>query len=642
MDKLPDEILIFIFSHLNQRDICKCSLVNKRWNSLSYTKKLWSKFSLNDIVRPKWCASKLVSLENTNYLIQNRFSQNITRVDLAKLCFSFETLDILFQNCNQIKSLCVNFKYLQIKSSGKYLVSQLDVGKWSVNKLEKLYLKNVCDMKARRYCRSNQAMQNNYDIIELQIIKLIEVLFKLNSSSLIALGCKCVDPNVITSCVRNFENLEILLLNNINDPDSVLSEISAVCKNLKCLELTKCKDFHGDGLQELIEQMDNLETLQIGKCIYPSFNELREINWSILKLKLIELHISTKFRMTDDHSLLSSSPQSVSSTSSSPVISIDLYSKTLFNYLNDDNNLEYLALEDFTLKFPITDCDFSMQSHLVEHLESKRKKLKPNQVIQSSHSNLKYLYLRNIRDVKLQSNQLSNIKSFLEIQYSLKTLDLIGIYFDSDFICSVLVHLNNLEILNFGHGKSYRSSSKLAQIKHRFQHIYNNSTSSSQISELEETNSNQAIDIDSINSTIAQYCSNLKYLGIFYRQSELKFKKDPYINFKNDELMNLFIKCKYMKQISYLKSFKLKDEDEDVNIQDFEENSKYQNYFHFIRYAIQNASNSSVHINMNPCYGFDLSPSASYLLESNGDIIETSLPIVEPPRNDFHHNLLSV
>jgi hypothetical protein len=179
LDEFPDEILINIFSHLNKRDLCKCSQVNKRWNSLTYCKVLWTQFSLTDIVKPKWCASKLVSIENTSYLIQKRFGPNITRVDLAKLCFSFETLDTLFQNCSQIKSLVINFKYYTCQK--KYLVDQC-IHTWPVNKLEKLYLKNVCDMKARRYCRSN--LLTAYDIIELEIIKLIRILFKRNSSSL--------------------------------------------------------------------------------------------------------------------------------------------------------------------------------------------------------------------------------------------------------------------------------------------------------------------------------------------------------------------------------------------------------------------------------------------------------------------------
>lgn len=174
---------------MNKRDLCRCSCVCKRWNTLTYTKELWGDFSLTDIVRPKWSASKLLSIENSNYLIEKRFGSNIIRVDLAKLCFSFETLDTLFQNCTQIESLCINFKYLQIRSSCKYLVQQLDVYKWPVNRLKKLYLKNVCDMKIRRYCgygRNNPSGQppTSYDMIELQIIQLICTLFKRNSSSL--------------------------------------------------------------------------------------------------------------------------------------------------------------------------------------------------------------------------------------------------------------------------------------------------------------------------------------------------------------------------------------------------------------------------------------------------------------------------
>ncbi len=252
MDNLPDEILVKIFLYLDKRDLSKCSQVCRQWNRLSRSEYLWLQFSLTDIVKPKWCASKLVSIENTNHLISKCFSQRITRVDLAKLCFSFETLDTLFQHCQQIKSLVINFKYLQIKAPSKYLVDQC-IHSWPINKLQALYLKNVCDMKTRRFSHTHHLQPNyqptSYDIIELEIIKLIRILFGRNSASLRILGLKCVDPNIISSCVNDFGNLNILLLNNINDTDSILTEVAYVCKNLKCLELTKCREFKGDGLQ---------------------------------------------------------------------------------------------------------------------------------------------------------------------------------------------------------------------------------------------------------------------------------------------------------------------------------------------------------------------------------------------------------
>ena len=436
-----------IFSHLNKRDLCKCSLVCKRWNSLSYMDCLWAEFSLTDIVKPKWCASRLISMQNTKFLICKRFSQTILRVDLAKLCFSFETLNTLFQNCNFIKSLVINFKYLQIKTPSHYMIEQC-IHTWPINRLEKLYLKNVCDMKTRRYCRSNHSTQppTAYDIIEIEIIKLIKTLLNRNTLSLKVLGFKCVDPNIISSCKNDIAGIKILLLNNINDTDSVLSDIAGVCTKLKSLELTKCKEFHGDGLQEFIENT-KLETLQLGKYIYPTFDELKEINFSNLKSHLRELSISTKFVLND-----AAGNQQLSPTSR-PTESIDLYSKTLFNYLHD-NQLEYLALEDFTLKFPQNENIYPIykvtkaNSKFNETFEPRSKRIRSGDcqnVCSEANTNLKYLALRNIRNVKLSACQSISLKFFLQLQYNLRTLDLIGLYLSSDFICSILVHLKNLK-----------------------------------------------------------------------------------------------------------------------------------------------------------------------------------------------------
>ena len=64
----------------------------------------------------------------------------------------------------------------------------------------------------------------------------------------------------------------------------------------------------------------------------------------------------------------------------------------------------------------------------------------------NSLSNLKHLYLRNIRNIKkITDNQLTSIKSFIQFQYNLNTLDLIGIYLSSQFICTILTNLNNLK-----------------------------------------------------------------------------------------------------------------------------------------------------------------------------------------------------
>lgn len=454
LDTLPDELILKIFHYLDKRDLCHCSRVNRKWNVLTYTDSLWLKFSLNDLIKPKWCASRILDIAHTNYLIENRFSANITRVDLAKMFFSFDTLDTLFQHCQHIKSLVINFKYLQIKVPNKYLVDQC-IHSWPINKLEKLYLKNVCDMKARRFTNKSLPSTSSshhshimpYDIIEMEIIKLIRTLFERNSLSLRSLGLKCVDPNIISSCINDFGNLEVLLLNNVNDTDSVLQELAFVCKNLKCLELNKCREFQGDGLQDIIDQCINLETLQLGKQIFPTLTEFNEINWSNLKYKLKELSITTKFPSVDEGGRYYNVMSSSSSSSSPPTNPSEVYSNTLFNYLNECNQLEYLALADFTLKFPYDshrNPEINNDTTIDENTSGKHSK-KSAKTETLNLNGLKYLYLRNIRNVKILSMyQSSTLKSFLETQQNLHTLDLTGLYLNSSFICSILTFLNNL------------------------------------------------------------------------------------------------------------------------------------------------------------------------------------------------------
>ena len=130
------------------------------------------------------------------------------------------------------------------------------------------------------------------------------------------------------------------------------------------------------------------------------------------------------YNVTNDSSASSSSS---SSSASSP--SIDLYSNTIFSYLNDSNKLEYLALQDFTLRFPASLNDVS----------------DPAQT-NTPAGQLKHLYLRNIRNIKtLTRSQTMNLRAFLSVQFNLNTLDLVGLYLSSSFLCSIIKNLHNLK-----------------------------------------------------------------------------------------------------------------------------------------------------------------------------------------------------
>ena len=140
----------------------------------------------------------------------------------------------------------------------------------------------------------------------------------------------------------------------------------------------------------------------------------------------------------------------------------------------------------------------------------------------------------------------------------------------------------------------------------------------------------------------------------------MKFKRDELVECKNEALIELLQNCVDILKISYLKSFKIQDDDfdndNDEEDDDEDDEDEYhiqtkrrkfrsesipkKNYFHFIKYAIQNASIKSSHVNMQPVYGYDITPSSGHLLDQNGGFIETTLPQIKPPFNDFHTNLM--
>lgn len=135
--------------------------------------------------------------------------------------------------------------------------------------------------------------------------------------------------------------------------------------------------------------------------------------------------------------------------------------------------------------------------------------------------------------------------------------------------------------------------------------------------------------------------------------------------------MNLLEKCSRLREISYLKSFKIQEDDdddeeetEDTNNEESNESAaatddtndsveseeseedlttrpllqrKCRSYYRYIKYAIENVN---PRVNMKPCYGFDITPTSGHFLDfSNRDFIETTLPPIRPPLNDFHTRL---
>ncbi len=403
LDYLPDHILIDIFSYLNKRDLCSSiSLVCKRWNYLSYTQNLWKKFTLLTIKNPSWCKFKLVTPQQTYSLIDKRFSQTLQHIDISKLCFSFDILQQLFKNCYKIKSLIINFKYFQLNNLSNYKLEDYLNNDQIPSTIEYLYLKNVCDQKLR-FSMVNTKLK--YNLYELEIIKLIKLLLNRNKFCLKYLGFKCVDPTIITQeCLESMKNIEILLLNNVNDTDSVLEELSML-SNLRAIELCKCESLDGNGFQDIFDVSTNLETIQLGKSIKLSQCELDEIDWKKIE-DLKELYLDSADFL---YQLASAGDD-------------DCCCFSCFKALN------YLALNNY---------DFSRKNNYFPYLVNNNFCLKTFCLRPDSN---------NGESLSMDQVFLEHLERFISIEFNIEYLDLIGINLVStEFVVSIIDGLKNLK-----------------------------------------------------------------------------------------------------------------------------------------------------------------------------------------------------
>ncbi|KAG8232886.1 hypothetical protein J437_LFUL004756 [Ladona fulva] len=66
IDKLPDKVLLSIFSYLTHREICRMARVCKKWRMIAYDTRLWKAVSL----RPEISGLHVGSLESLLALIR--------------------------------------------------------------------------------------------------------------------------------------------------------------------------------------------------------------------------------------------------------------------------------------------------------------------------------------------------------------------------------------------------------------------------------------------------------------------------------------------------------------------------------------------------------------------------------------------
>ncbi|KAH9629900.1 hypothetical protein HF086_008191 [Spodoptera exigua] len=105
IEKLPDKVLLNIFSYLTHREICRMATVCKRWRMVAYDTKLWTHVSL----RPEISGLHVGSLESLLALISIRFGPSLRYIELPIELITHTVLHELAAKCPNLTHMLLDF-----------------------------------------------------------------------------------------------------------------------------------------------------------------------------------------------------------------------------------------------------------------------------------------------------------------------------------------------------------------------------------------------------------------------------------------------------------------------------------------------------------------------------------------------------
>lgn len=105
IDKLPDKVLLNIFSYLSHREICRMARVCRRWRAMAYNTQLWKNVSL----RPEVSGLHVGSLDMLLSLVSIRFGASLRYIELPIELITHTVLHELAAKCPNLTHMLLDF-----------------------------------------------------------------------------------------------------------------------------------------------------------------------------------------------------------------------------------------------------------------------------------------------------------------------------------------------------------------------------------------------------------------------------------------------------------------------------------------------------------------------------------------------------
>ncbi|XP_063703982.1 F-box/LRR-repeat protein fbxl-1 isoform X3 [Culicoides brevitarsis] len=269
IEKLPDKVLLNIFSYLSHLEICRMARVCKRWRQIAYDTRLWKNVSL----RPEVSGLHVGSLESLLALISVRFGPTLRYIELPIELITHTVLHELAAKCPNLTHMLLDFS------------TAMQLHDFSEMQSFPAKLKYMC------ICLSEVIfmegfMRKIYNFINgLEILHLIGTYEKVEEEE--EEIYEVINVHKLKSATPNLRVINLYGINFIDD--SHIDAFSSNCIQLECLAVNFCNKVTGSTLKTLIQRSKRLRCLLMNGTSLQS-EYFKEVEWD--KCALQELDIS--------------------------------------------------------------------------------------------------------------------------------------------------------------------------------------------------------------------------------------------------------------------------------------------------------------------------------------------------------------
>ncbi|XP_064599717.1 F-box/LRR-repeat protein fbxl-1-like isoform X2 [Liolophura sinensis] len=241
LDKLPDKVLLRVFSFLRQKELGKIARVCRKFRVIAYDSRLWKSVSL----RPDYSGLHINSMEALLALIGIRFGPTLSYMELPSELITPQVL-------HELSNKCPNLKYLTLDFSSAMQLHDF-------NELNAF----PCNLRSLCICLSEVIflegfMRRIYSCLSsLEVLHLIGTFEVSNSEEE-----ETYEVINISKIKAHTPNLRVVNLYGISFLDDTHVEmLSSNCIHLEALALNFCLRVKGSSFKILISKCKKLRTL---------------------------------------------------------------------------------------------------------------------------------------------------------------------------------------------------------------------------------------------------------------------------------------------------------------------------------------------------------------------------------------------